>query len=271
MLEGVQTFVANQPGPTITIMGGVHGDEPNGVTAIRETSSTLNLKRGKVNFIIANLQALAKNVRMTEMNMNRAFKADSLLTDEQRSSYERRRALELMPFLDECDVLLDLHSSTTPGSPPFVICEANSRDIATRLPYSIISSGWDMIHPGGTDYYMNKRGAMGICVECGYLLDAKGADIANESINVVLRTMGLIDGGIPPVTPNQKFVHADSVYHTKVDFKLARKFDDFETISAGTLIGTDGGIEVRATNDGVIIFARDTAGKGEGFVIAQMM
>ena len=271
MLEGLTTLVGELPGPTVTIMGGVHGNEPSGVIAIREVLTTLSLKRGKVHFIIANLNAIKQNVRFTEMNMNRAFKAENLLADGQQNTYERRRALEIMPFLDESSALLDLHSSTTPGSPPFVICEAHSHEVATRLPYSIISSGWDIIHPGGTDYYMNLRQSKGICVECGYMLDENGPAIARDSIRIFLTALGLIDGEIPPVTPNQKLIHADSVYHTTTDLRLARKFDDFETISVGTLIGTDGGNEVLAENDGVIIFARDTAGKGEGFVLAHVM
>lgn len=271
MLSGINTLVGKLPGPTVAIMAGVHGDEPSGLIAIREVLPTLSLKRGKVHFITANPNAIKQNVRFTEMNMNRAFKAESLLADGQRNTYERLRALQIMPFLDESVALLDLHSSTTPGSPPFVICESHSHDVATRLPFSIVSSGWDVIHPGGTDYYMNLQGKKGICVECGYLLDANGPIFAKDSIRVFLTVLGLMDGDVPPVTPNQKFIHAHFVYHTNTDFKLARKFDDFETVGVGTVIGTDGGNEVRAQEDGVIIFARNTQGKGEGFVLARAM
>ena len=271
MSQGIYTFTGTLPGPTVTIMGGVHGNEPCGVIAIKQLLPDFSIKRGKLHLILANLNAIDLNVRETEMNMNRAFKDESLLTEAQRTSYERLRALEIMPYLDESVALLDIHSSTTPGSTPFLICEGHSFGVASRLPFSIVSNGWDIIHPGGTDYYMNKSGRKGICIECGFHLDKEAPIVARNSIMIFLVLMGLIDGEMPQQIPEQKRVHAHFVYHTAVDFKIARKFDDFEEIAAGTLIGTDGGNEVRIDKDAVIIFARDVTGKNEAFVLADLI
>ena len=271
MSNSIFTFVGKQPGPTVTIMGGVHGNEPSGVIAIRELLPNFSVARGKVHFVIANLRAIEQNVRETDMNMNRAFKDESLFTDRrQLDSYERKRALEIMPYLNESEALLDIHSSSSEESTPFSICEPHSFDVVSRLPFQVVSHGWDVIHPGGTDYYMNKIGGKGICIECGYHLDKDGPAMAASSIQAFLILMGLIDGDIPPKIPNQKIIYAHFVYHTKVNFKLARKFGDFEEIKKGTVIGTDGGEEVAAEEDTVIIFARDVEGKGEAFVLSKI-
>jgi succinylglutamate desuccinylase len=271
MSQSIYTFKGELPGPTVVIMGGVHGNEPGGVIAINKLLPGFSIKRGKVHFVIANLKAIELNVRETEMNMNRAFKDESLLTEPQKKSYERLRALEIMPYLDESDALLDIHSSSTMGSIPFVICEPHSFEVASRLPFSIVSNGWDKIHPGGTDYYMNKKGGMGICIECGYHLDKEAPDIAENSIMTFLTLMNLIDGVIPSKNSDQKHVHAYYVYHTVDDFKLVRKFDDFEEIKKGILIGTDGSLEINASEDGVIIFARNISGGNESFVFARLL
>ena len=271
MSNNIFTFVGKQPGPTVTIMGGVHGNEPSGVIAIAKLLPNFSIARGKVHLIIANLRAIEQNVRETDMNMNRAFKDESLFADRrQLESYERKRALEIMPYLDESEALLDIHSSSSEKSTPFSICEPHSFDIVSRLPFQIVSHGWDVIHPGGTDYYMNKKGGRGICIECGYHLDKDGPAMAENSIQAFLILMGLIDGDIPPKTPNQKIIYAHDIYHTKTNFKIARKFGDFEEIKKGEVIGVDGEIEVRALEDTVIIFARNVEGKGEAFVLAKI-
>ncbi|MDQ3014847.1 MAG: succinylglutamate desuccinylase/aspartoacylase family protein [bacterium] len=271
MVEGIYTVSGDLPGKTVTVMGGVHGDEPCGIVAIKSLISTFKPQQGKIHFIIANLRAIEQNKRETEMNLNRAFRPSELLNPGQENSYERLRALELMPYLDESEALLDIHSSMTVGSIPFIICEPHSFDIASRLPFTIISNGWDVIHPGGTDYYINKKGGKGICIECGYHLDEIAPTIAKNSILIFLDLMGLTNGAMPDQTLGQKKIYAHYVYHSKESFRLAKKFGDFEEISQVTLIGTDDNTQVVAHEDGVVIFARERPGPDEAFVLARII
>jgi len=156
-------------GPRSIILAGVHGNERCGVEALQNLLPTLKINRGTVWFAYGNPRAIQKNVRYTEANLNRMFKPDKELTKEEKNSYEYERAQFLKTYLDKADVLLDVHSSFTQGAKPFVLCENNALEVAKNLPFDLMVSGFDEVEPGGTDYYMNKAGKIGICAECGYL------------------------------------------------------------------------------------------------------
>ncbi len=263
-IEGVSGFRGKLPGKTITVMAGVHGNEICGPRAFEILLPKLKIDRGVVNFVIGNPRAVEKNVRFTEMNLNRAFRPDELLTDAEKNSYERSRAVELMPILEASGAFLDIHSSSSGQSIPFAICEAQSFSVVRRLPISIRSSGWGIIEPGATDEFVNSRGGLGICVECGHHLDQSSVKKAIDVIRSFLIVTGAISGEIPPENPNQREVHAHTIYLAKISYKPVRIFADFEPIEKGELIGYDGDEEVFAQEDGVIVFgAKEKSKPGE--------
>ena len=252
----IVTVDSGEPGKIVTIMAGVHGNEPCGVQALDELSGTLKVVRGKVHLTYGNPRAIEGNVRQTDMNLNRAFRPNSQLLPGEEETYERGRALEIMPFLAESDALLDLHSSSSEESTPFVICEPHSFWIAARLPFPIRSWGWDAIHPGGTDYFVNRSGGFGICVECGYHLDPEAPRRARDAIIAFLSLFDLSESPDQPGRYSQREIYAHGIYHTKTDFTPAKKFADFEPVAAGQVVGVDGSLEVRVKRGGIIIFPR---------------
>jgi uncharacterized protein len=274
------TIDSGNPGKTLTIMGGVHGNEPCGPAALRgllarfasDKSDKLQLTTGKLQLIFANLAAMAINERKTQMDLNRAFRPQSWLTPDEASSYERQRAVQLMPYLAESDALLDIHSSMTEKSTPFIICEPHSFPVAEMLPFSIRSYGWDKIEPGGTDYFVNKSGGMGICIECGYHLDSEAPKRALTSALLFLKFFGAIpEDAAQANQKRQTVINAYDIYFSEADFKRARIFADFEPLKAGDLIGTDGGEAVLASDDCLIIFPTDRNKPGEeGFILGRI-
>ena len=167
-IEGlVTTLRGKEPGPHIVISGSVHGNETCGPDAFEEILPTLSLARGSATFVISNPKARERRVRFTEANLNRLFKSDEFISPEQKSTYEYKRSRELMPLFLEADALLDIHSGATPGMEPFAICNPLSGAVARTLGFPIVSWGWDVLEPGGTDDYMYLNGKIGVCVECG--------------------------------------------------------------------------------------------------------
>lgn len=104
-----------------------------------------------------NIEAIEKNERQIELNLNRMFRDDSVFTEQDKKTYEFRRSREIMPYLDLSEASLDLHSSPSIGSPAFIICEENSASIVEDFPFDIRCYGFTDIEPGGTDGYMNSR------------------------------------------------------------------------------------------------------------------
>ena len=270
MKDEVIELMGAQPGPTSIILVGVHGNEVCGVEAVEAMLPRLRIEKGCVFVAYGNPRAIEQNVRFTEANLNRMFKSDKLLSDAERESYEYQRAQFLKQYLDQVDALLDVHASFTPGSRRFIICEQNAKAITRLLPLDVTVSGFDHVQPGGTDCYMNTNGKIGVCVECGFLGDASSTKIAEESIRAFLQARGHVSGE-ERECEDQSNIHIYMLYRTKTDsFVLTKPFADFEKVSAGQVIGTDGEKEVIAPKDGVILFALDVhmAG-GEAFLLGE--
>ena len=167
-----------------------------------------------------------------------------------------------MKYLRKADYLLDIHASFIPKSRSFIICEKNATKIRRYLPQVTVVNGFDEAQPGGTDSYMNKIGKVGICVECGYKDNSKSTRVALESIRYFLIATGNIRARTS--INKQKIIKIYKLYKTKTNnFVLAKKFDDFDIVRKGQLIGTDGYKEIRASQKSIILFALNIAKKGE--------
>jgi len=244
------------PGPNLVIMGGVHGDEPCGVNAINEFNTIPLI--GKITLIIAHLEAVEKNVRYIQSNLNRAFNSE-------KETKETKIAENLKPYLDEADALLDIHASTTKDSIPFCICEAHSLSIAKKLPAEIILTNIDRFHSGSTDEYMNKQGKVGICIECGYNKDEKSTILAKKAILFFCIAYGMFEGK-EFVMDAPAIYRAESLYKSKNQFIPTKDFSDFEFVPQKTIIGYDGEESISFPKDMYVVFVRESKSGGESFL-----
>lgn len=253
-IEGLTTISAERPGPTVAIFGGVHGDERAGVRVVKELASSLTVDRGTVHLVLANLRAIESGDRFTEENLNRCF-----VKDYGGTSYEAKRARELLPVLDDVDALLDLHEHSDDYLGPFLICERPSIKHARRIGAPVISFGWTDVEAGGTDGYMHSNGKVGVCYESGP--SSKTAD--NEpriknAVSAFLAGFGLRHVSAPSNFDGEpRFIRAlRSIIRRSEDLRFGREFRTFEALKPGELILTDGGRRYVAGTDEVIIFPR---------------
>jgi len=260
---------SGKPGPTLCLLGGIHGNEPAGTQLIRSIVNdqrTLPLTRGSVVLALGNPAAIEKNLRFCEADLNRSF----LPKENPSNTLEARRAEELKTLLDASDVLLDIHSSFAATSQPFLICEANAAGIARQLPVPLLCSGFDALHPGGTDGTMNAIGKIGICYETGPADDAAGIDRAWKIVQATLGALGMLDCS-PALLQEQKSLQAETLYRSRTDrFVLSRPYADFEDLSDNEIIGYDGTEPVKGKAGDVILFARNAEQPAtECFVLAR--
>jgi len=263
MYEKVIKFIGKENGSTSIILAGVHGNEKCGIGAFERILPGLKIQKGTVFFCYGNPRAIEKNIRFYESNLNRLFREDNLLSENERRSYEYGRAQFLKKYLDQSDALLDVHASSNPHSKQFVICEKNASETVKYLPFDLVVNGFDDIEPGGTDYYMNRIGKIGICIECGNKEKPESIKKAIDSILDFLSARGHITNKL--LKPNkQDCVQIYYLYITKTDnFNLNRKFSDFEEIKKNEIIGIDGKEKITTKKDSVILFAHDRKQIGE--------
>jgi uncharacterized repeat protein (TIGR02543 family) len=144
----IHKFLTDQPGPTILIMGGIHGDERAGF----HTSTQMldfNFKRGTVYVLpIANNRAataLKRYASPYQTDLNRAFPGDPEGTPTQRLAYTLINAIhDRNPQL-----VLDLHESQKAGTiSPYL---GNNIIIGlTPMPYFVL----DVLERFNSDPFM---------------------------------------------------------------------------------------------------------------------
>lgn len=233
---------------TTTIMVWVHWNELSWINALNRILWNIKIISWKVYFIIANLKALEINQRLYEKNLNRCF-----VEKIDWETYEDLRAQEIIPYLKESDYLLDVHNTINQGnSIPFLISEY--KDLGKYFDVDLVISGFDKLHPGWSDSFMNTIWKIGLCLESWSIYDPKWPEIAERWIINFLKFTKNIDWETA-IKNEQKHIVFDNIYkNTTPNFKFAKKFNDFEPINKWQLIWYDWKNPVYSDRNGYIVF-----------------
>ncbi len=256
----IETVTGHKPGPTLAVFAGIHGNEIAGIQAVRSLQDQLQINAGTVHFVMANMRAIEQNVRYTEKNLNRCF-----IPGNDGTTYEDTLARQLMSLLDGCDALLDLHGYSSDDDEPFLIGEAETFELASKLGFSIISSGWATSEPGGTDGYMHSLGKIGLCAECGSNFHPdQYVSLAKKTIKQFLQHFGAIEPLVDFDQLPQKTIQALKAVKKQTDrFSFDRDYKNFDALTPGAIFARDDETEYRAEKDQFIIFPRANCKVGE--------
>ncbi|MBK8819073.1 MAG: succinylglutamate desuccinylase/aspartoacylase family protein [Saprospiraceae bacterium] len=176
-MERVVCSFEGGKGPLFVVSAAMHGNETSGIAALKETCEILNhekktnpdLKfRGTFAGILGNIQAINKNVRYIENDLNRMWESDFvydiLKEDVNKQMNEVKEMHEIIITLRNYVItgkynklyLLDLHTTSSDGI--FVICteDKESKQIAGHLHAPLVRGLLKGIS-GTTLHYFNKN------------------------------------------------------------------------------------------------------------------
>ncbi len=249
-------------------MVGVHGNEKIGPMVLNKLRG-LRLASGKLHLIVANPTALEQSARYINVNLNRRF-------DSGVNEYpEDRLARNIQTYLDSSDALLDIHSYNETMDRPFIIGELNELPLMAKMPVSIASTGWDEFEQGASDYYMHKRGKIGLCLECGSSDRPKQyIELALRCVNVFLAEYGLTKHSAHlPTTVPQKHIKVASVVHSDGNPTIfSANYSTFDELEPGIVFAQMGKRTFTANQGEHILFPRTNAKKGdEAFLIGNQI
>lgn len=262
-IEGVWHALADQPGKTLAISKGVHGNEHHGIQVGEDLlSRPIEIAAGRVIMMSGNPEAMEQGVRSIETNQNRCFRE---LTEEEaavppsRWPADLRRAQSLLPVFDVADAMIDLHSYSGDWD-PFAIGARRALPAVRKIGAQVFSFDWEITEPGGTDARMAALGKDGICFELGWIDDpdrARGVRLGHEVVQRALSMYGLIPDTFAPLYDDMRLVQAlTAVKKENEDQIWHRSFTSFEALQEGEPIVTQGGQTMRANANEVIIFPR---------------
>lgn len=247
----------------------IHGDEVGSLPAAAALLEDLDAGRlrfgGRLSVVLGNRPAALAGVRFVEQDLNRVF-----LPGPARSA-EHRRALELMPLLDDADVFLDLHQTIEPTRSAFAIFpwdpvgEAWVRALdaapawVTRPPGLAFSAGSRC-----GDEHVRVRGAPGITVE----LSQKGLRPEAEALagRLMRRTLEIADAlargeaTLEALAAGQPLPACLAPAHV-VPFDdpalcLRPGLENLAPVQAGELLSAAGSPPVHSPCDGALLFPK---------------
>ncbi len=273
MLE-IYRFSSKEKGEDVLFLGSVHGNEVCGSLAIDEVlrkikEGLLTIQKGSVAFIPrVNKRAYDEGKRFIDVNLNRVVKKK-----DSANTHEERLAQALIPFLEEADYVVDLHSMTAKTEPMVFLdyesVENNSLAEATGAPFCV--KGWPAVFKSDelcsdTISCVHRSSGHGVTVECGQHNEASSVEVARNVILKVLKRYNGLRGDFLTQATKSASV---SVRIKKVFFRDSDKdtfthsFTNFEAIKRGELIASrSGGITISAEEDGYILLPNNNAQVG---------
>jgi predicted deacylase len=267
-VDFVQVLDSGKPGPSVMIQALTHGNEFCGAIAVKKLlDEKPGISKGKLTLAFANVAAFARfdrddpdRARYIDEDYNRVWGDDVLLGT--RDSAELRRARELRPFVDAADLLLDLHSMHEPCR-PIMVCAKSEKSVALArrmgAPADLLL---DTGHPAGLR--MMERGAFSdpaspraaVLIECGQHWAKSSVDVAIDTCNRFLNTVGVLDTPSPQFRRMEQRVIrvSEPVVAKTMSFRFASPWKGLEVVKkAGSLVATDDGKEWRTPYDDCIM------------------
>jgi len=276
-------IVGDLPGPTLVVIGGVHGNEPSGVRALERILITLDGHTGAIvgEFVAlaGNLTALGHGVRFVERDLNRSWtdermerllgrSPESVTTPEDREQLALHAELQAIFERARGPVfMLDLHS-TSAGGAPFVVLNdtLQNRAFAERMPVPIVL-GLEEELSGTLLAWSTDLGHTTLAFESGQHDSPRSIDCAEAAVWVALESSGvLVPGTIEaPVRltrlleavgaglPRRVEVRYRHAIAPSDHFRMDPGFSNFQAVAMDQVLGQDERGPVRSPQKGLIL------------------
>ncbi|MBP9707591.1 MAG: succinylglutamate desuccinylase/aspartoacylase family protein [Oligoflexales bacterium] len=267
---GGQKPSQDQKKTDLAVMAITHGNEVAGLAVLAAWLELLVNKcielECRVALILGNLPAASQNKRFLEADLNRSFGRDIC------TLAEHRRAKNIMPYLANTTLLLDIHQTSSPSLCPFFIFPFRkkalhfARAVNSQIP--IVTHWGDSFSKDGmcTDEYVNSKGGIGLTIELG----KNGFDPYQISTGVLACVQAshyaakLAKGQNAPsqneemgaMGPLLNFKHIEP-WPSSGQLTLRPGLHNFMAIEKFELLGTNpDGTEHRASTEGLMMFPK---------------
>jgi succinylglutamate desuccinylase len=265
-------------GPTLILLGGIHGNEPAGVLACRRAFFLLEERqsaiRGEVVFLAGNTRALLKGSRYVDEDLNRqwtdsVFKVSAFRVRTSESLEQRELLAQLEKVLTSArgEVhFVDLHTTSASGNPFATVGDTlRNRRFAMNFPATIILGLEEQID-GTLLEYLNSLGAVTMGFEAGqhvaessvghheaviWIAMVAAGNLRSEDVPELSRhraTLARASGGISIVEVRHRHpIRAED------RFRMEPGFANFQCVKQGELLARDQRGQITARESGMVL------------------
>lgn len=270
------------PGPTLLILGSIHGNEPAGVLAAGRVLARIQERRadlrGEVVLLRGNTRALERNVRYIDADLNRQWRADNARISKSGKCgppgmSEPVEQDELFEVLKEVtnraqgDVyFVDLHTTSAQGEPFATVGDTlRNRRFALNFPVTIVLGLEEQID-GTLLEYINHLGAITMGFEAGQHEAITSVDHHEAVIwNATVATGNLRPEDVVELDHWRSVLKRASGGRRVVEvrhrhaivpedrFQMEPGFRNFQPVRRGQVLARDRSGEIRACETGLIL------------------
>lgn len=246
---------SGQPGPLLVILGGLHGNELNGLASLWSVEPDLLPEAGAVVGILGNLTALSRNVRYVDEDLNRAFepgRAPNGTAEDSEKAALQQELLRLKNMYPGRDAwLIDLHG-TSGHSPPYLslLGAKSCWPLRGLLPVPE-ATGFETMFSGTLVEHAARAGWKAATFEAGALSAPVSVMNGVSFLRLLAAELGIrkLDGGRreslrkglaaqAPVAGTYRFVFRHEIRPSD-EFVMKPGFVSFQPVLAGEVLGSD--------------------------------
>ena len=281
-LHLIASIRGSLPGPTLIIVGGIHGNEPAGVLAAERVRLRMQKRkavlRGEVVLLRGNTRALEQRVRYIDADLNRQWTIENVRTDELEKQgipevSEQREQSEVLTIVKEVVsrargeiYFLDLHTTSAQGQPFATVGDTlRNRRFALTFPLTIVLGLEEQID-GTMLEYMNNLGAITMGVEAGQHEAMTSVDHHEAVIwNASASTGNFRPEDLPELDQSRPLLKRASGGRRVVEvrhrhaivpedhFRMEPGFMNFQAVRCGEVLAQDRTGEIKARETGLIL------------------
>lgn len=285
-------YQGNLPGRTLVVLGGIHGNEPAGIHAIRNVLAHLETIqppfRGRLIGLSGNRRGLRGGLRYLDKDLNRLWKIEDVKRDHSPDCAERAEFLalksELWSIIQEDQqpiVLVDMHTFSADG-PPFTISDAvETNSLLAGMPLPLVM-GLTHLLPGTLSHCLSEMGHISMAVEGGQHDDPMAEANLRLFLWLLMIRGGLIDDQYAPTDiesewdrlasanedlPRAVHIHYRHRITTKSQFVMNPGYRNFDPIREGQPLARDRNGTIHAPTDGCILMPLYQGQGSDGFFV----
>lgn len=287
-------YDSGKKGSLLFITAGIHGNEPSGIYALKRVFEVLESEKpsisGKVIGIAGNKEALTRQVRYVDEDLNRTWTEENIAS-KSKNSQEKKEMFEIIDILEnhpeeafEKRYFLDCHTTSAASEPFISVQDLNDNDAwAHKFPTYIIR-GFSDIVAGCIDHYKSRIGMTGFVFEAGQHDSPESIENHEGMIWLALQHACGLDFDTLKKYPESVNILENKRKHQKTfeieyrheirendTFKMLDGFINFQKINKGDLLGTYNGKQIYSNWDDYIFMPLYQPQGDDGFFIVRQV
>ena len=292
----IGAYIGKTDGPTLIVVGSLHGNEPGGAMALTNLSPKLSAMtgslKGRVYFLSGNTRAIKKRVRFIDADLNRYWTSDNMSgrrAEENSIISEARELSELDNILDSILItamdevfVLDLHSTSSEGIPFATVGDTlRNRSFAQKFPVPILLGIEEQLD-GTMLEYLSNAGAVTLGFEGGQHLSSQTVENHEALVWLALTNSNILNVAEIKDFENYHQLLARGKQDSRIfevryrhaitsndDFEMKAGFDNFDPVKRGEVIGSDKKGSVTAGETGLLLMPLYQKLGEDGFFIGR--